>query len=149
MGKSNFLKTFSRGKLSPYFQKGLIVALYITFIFMSCYCPVSAAPDVQVQEEQGQEDNKYLDYVMKLVSPDVPYVDSVDSDVTNQLTSINYRLDDIEKDFSTVIDKADEIIYQLELLNSLLSLVLGSITLVIIVVGFLLVCKWLYKYLKF
>lgn len=131
--KSNIL-TFSFGKIFrknlPIFQKKLRIAFYILIVVVAFgNCCVNA---------QAAE----LEQEFYTVSPDVPFDNS-------ELTSINYRLEYLQTSVDEQTEELKEINQNLALAVELLSLILGSITLVIIAIIFLGICRWLYKYLKF
>lgn len=131
--KSNNL-TFSSGKIFrknlPIFQKKLRIAFYILIVavaFGNCSVKAQAAE---------------LEQETYTVSPEIPFDNS-------ELTSINYRLETMQTSVDEQTEELKELNQNLALILELVNLILGSITLVIIACTFLLVCRWLYYYLRF
>ena len=141
--KSNIL-TFSSGKVLankklPIFRKRLSIACYILIavvVFGSCFIDSRAAMEQELNEPEASNIVS-----SNIISPDVPY--------NNELTSINYRFEELQKSVDEQTGELKEINQNLALAVELLSLILGSITLVIIACTFLGICRWLYHYLRF
>lgn len=136
--KSNIL-TFSFGrklckKNLPIFQGKLNIASYILIgiIAIGCYSTEIQATNLEQQEETQEI----------IVSPEVPLD-------TSELTSINYRLEEMQETMDKQLEETEKLNESVALAISLLIYILGSITLVIIVCTFRGVYRWLYSYLKF
>lgn len=137
MRKSNFFeKAFSSvGTSSPHFQKIKAVAFNIVVLLMLLGSAiVGGSFTVFAQENVIQEE----------VTSSSP-----DSDISSQLTSINYRLDDISKSMEDDIAELQDVNTNLETLIGVNGYIFGGIFLIIVCILFIALYKLFNTFFRF
>lgn len=137
MRKSNFFKkTFSSvGTSSPHFQKIKAVTFNIVVLLtLLGSAIVGGAITVFAQENMIQEE----------VTSSAP-----DSDISSQLTSINYRLDDISKSMEDDIAELQDTNKNLEILIGVNGHIFGGIFLIIVCILFIALYKLFNTFFRF
>ena len=136
MRKSNFKKTFSSvGTSSPHFQKIKVVTINITMLLTLLGSIMIGGLTVFAQESVHQEE----------VTSSIPS----DSDVLAELTSINYRLDDINSTLENDIEELQNTNENLEILVGVNSRIFGGIFLIIVCILFIALYKLFNTFFRF
>lgn len=135
MLKSNLLKRtfFFVGKISPHFQKRKKKGIVTLLIIIATVIVAEPNPVMTLAKEVNSSTE----------------VTASEPDVLAELTSLNYRMDDLNSNLEEEIEELKDINFELDVVIGFLSYIFATLIWIIICIALFVVYKLLYKFFRF